>query len=121
MIFLKGVAKTRCTSPECGYDYFCSFSCKGFYLCPSCSRKRTIFLAEHLTENMLVKTSTSAVCVYGSKTLRVFFRNNRKLFADISCLIFSIIKDFYNEAAEKDIKTGTVIAHQTFGDILRWN
>jgi hypothetical protein len=55
------------------------------------------------------------------KALRIFFRNKRKLFGDISRLIFSIIRDFYKEAAGKDIKTGMVIAHQTFGDMLRWN
>jgi hypothetical protein len=48
------------------------------------------------------------------KALRVFFRNNRKLFADISRLIFSIIKEFYKEATGKDIQTGMIIAHQTF-------
>ena len=53
------------------------------------------------------------------KALRVFFRNNRKLFADISRLIFSIIREFYKEVAGKEIKTGMVVAHQTFGDMLR--
>ena len=27
----------------------------------------------------------------------------------------------HKEAAEKEIRTGMVIAHQTFGDMLRWN
>ena len=39
----------------------------------------------------------------------------------MSRLIFSILKEFYKEAAGKTIQTGMVIAHQTFGDILRWN
>lgn len=38
----QGVARIRCTNPECGHDYFRPFSCKEFYLCPSCSRKLTI-------------------------------------------------------------------------------
>jgi len=45
--YLQGVARIRCTNPECGlvsryrrstkhpgHDYFRPFSCKGFYLCP---------------------------------------------------------------------------------------
>ena len=33
-----GVARIRCTNPTCGHDNFRPFSCKGFYLCPSCSQ-----------------------------------------------------------------------------------
>ena len=117
--YLNGVARIRCTNPECGHDYFRPFSCKGFHLCPSCSQKRTILLAEHLTEEVLLKLSHRQFVFTVPKALRIFFRNNRKLFADISRLIFSIIRDFYKEAAGKDIKTGMVIAHQTFGDMLR--
>jgi len=79
--YLNGVARIRCTNPDCCHDYFRPFSCKGFYLCPSCSQKRTILMAEHLTEEVL---------------LRLPHRQ----------FVF---------------KTGTVIAHQTFGDMLRWN
>lgn len=32
-----------------------------------------------------------------------------------------MISDFYREVAGKEIHTGMVIAHQTFGDMLRWN
>jgi len=119
--YLNGVARIRCTNPECGHDYFRPFSCKGFYLCPSCSQKRTILLAEHLTEEVLLRLPHRQFVFTVPKALRVFFRNNRKLFADISRLIYSIIRDFYEEAAGKEIKTGMVIAHQTFGDMLRWN
>lgn len=78
-------------------------------------------MAEHLTEEVLLKLPHRQFVFTVPKALRVFFRNNRKLFADISRLIFSIIKEFYKEAAKKEIKTGMVTAHQTFGDMLRWN
>jgi Transposase zinc-binding domain len=35
--YLNRVARISCTNSECGHDYFRPFSCKGFYLCPSCS------------------------------------------------------------------------------------
>jgi hypothetical protein len=74
-----------------------------------------------LTEEVLLKLPHRQFVFTVPKALRVFFRKNRKLFADVSRLIFSILIDFYNEAAGKAIKTGMVIAHQTFGDMLRWN
>ncbi|MBD3425701.1 MAG: hypothetical protein GF409_00560 [Candidatus Omnitrophica bacterium] len=73
------------------------------------------------------------------KALRVFFRHDRKLFAELSKMIFAMISDFYREVAGRKIDTGMVIAHlrffakrkypahtpykalQTFGDMLRWN
>ncbi|NOY08902.1 MAG: hypothetical protein GXP33_08675 [Spirochaetes bacterium] len=33
--YIKGIARIRCVNPNCGFDYFVPFSCKGFYLCPS--------------------------------------------------------------------------------------
>ena len=53
--YLNGVARIRCTNSECGHDYFRPFSCKGLNLCPSCSQKRTLLLAEHFTEEVLLK------------------------------------------------------------------
>ena len=40
--YTQGVARIRCTNPECKEEFFRPFSCKGFYLCPSCSQKRTL-------------------------------------------------------------------------------
>ncbi|MEI6388958.1 MAG: transposase zinc-binding domain-containing protein [Spirochaetota bacterium] len=31
-----GIARIRCS--DCGYDYFRPFSCKSFFLCPSCGQ-----------------------------------------------------------------------------------
>ena len=78
-------------------------------------------MAEHLTEEVLLSLPHRQFVFTVPKALRVFFRNNRKLFADISRQIFSIIKEFYKESSGKKIQTGMVIAHQTFGDMLRWN
>jgi hypothetical protein len=119
--YLQGVARIRCTNPECGHDYFRPFSCKGFYLCPSCSRKRTILFAEHLTNEVLLKLPHRQFVFTMPKALRPFFRQDRRLFADVSRLVCRIIDEFYAEAAGRPLHTGMVIAHQTFGDMLRWN
>ena len=34
--YSKGIARIKCTNPECGYEFFRPFSCKSWYLCPSC-------------------------------------------------------------------------------------
>ena len=98
-----------------------TFSCKGFYLCPSCSRKRTILFAEHLTKEVLLSLPHRQFVFTVPKALRPFFRHDRRLFADVSRLIYRIIDQFYAEAAGRPLLTGIVNAHQTFGDVLRWN
>ncbi len=55
------------------------------------------------------------------KALRPFFRHDRRLFADVSRLIYHTLGEFYHESAGRPLLTGLVVAHQTFGDMLRWN
>ena len=33
--YSQGVARIQCTNPDCKYEHFRPFSCKGFYFCPS--------------------------------------------------------------------------------------
>ena len=80
---LQGVARIRCRNPECGHDYFRPFSCKGFYLCPSCSRKRTILFAEHLTNEVLLKLPHRQFVFTMPRALRPFFHHDRRLFGDM--------------------------------------
>ena len=55
------------------------------------------------------------------KALRVFFRYDQRLFADVSRLIYRMIIDFYTEAAGRPITGAAILAFQTYGDFLRWN
>jgi hypothetical protein len=110
-----------CTNPGCGHDYFRPFSCKGFYLCPSCSQKRTLLFAEHLTNEVLLDLPHRQFVFTMPKALRPFFRHDRRLFAEVSRLIYRIITEFYAVATGKPLTTGIIAAHQTFGDQLRWN
>jgi len=57
----------------------------------------------------------------GGLALRIYFRNDKSLFADISKIIFSIINEYYNEASETPLKTGAIISYQSFGDMMRPN
>ena len=51
----EGIARIQCTNKECGNEIFRPFSCKGFYLCPSCHQKRLLLLSEHLVNNVLIR------------------------------------------------------------------
>ncbi len=119
--YMKGIARIRCLNPECGYDFFVPFSCKGFYLCPSCSQKRTLLFSENMVNDVLLLLPHRQYVFAIPKCLRVFFKHDRKLFGEVSRLIFQMIQSFYNEAAGKNIRTASVISFQTAGDFLRFN
>ena len=80
-----GVARIRCTNPGCGHcrnrerflpaerrgvlqTTFRPFSCKGFYLCPSCSQKRTLLFAEHLTNEVLLELPHRQVSIHHAES-----------------------------------------------------
>ena len=119
--YTKGIARIKCTNPDCDHEYFRPFSCKSWYLCPSCHQKRLLLLAEHLSENVLLNLPHRQLVLSVPKALRIYFKNDRNLFADVSKIIFSIINDYYNEAAKTTVKTGAVISYQSFGDMVRSN
>jgi hypothetical protein len=55
------------------------------------------------------------------KLLRPYLRHNRRLFSEISRLIFAILQRFYNKAAKRPVRTGMVLAYQSSGEFLRWD
>ena len=52
-----GAARLKCSNPSRGCEMFRPFSCRTFYLCPSCSQKRTLLFAEFLSENLLLRSA----------------------------------------------------------------
>jgi hypothetical protein len=119
--YRQGVARIRCANPECRHEYFRPFSCKGFFLCPSCSQKRTLLFAEYLDEQLLLALPHRQFVFTLPKALRIFLRHHQRLFADLARLIFDLIAQFYSTAAGKPITTAAVVAYQPFGDSLRFN
>ena len=49
-IFAHGFARVRCG--DCGHNYFVAFSCKGRGVCPSCTTRRMVETAAHLTDHV---------------------------------------------------------------------
>ena len=116
-----GVARLKCSNPACGCEMFRPFSCKTFYLCPSCSQKRTLLFAEFLSENLLLRLPHRVLTFTVPKLLRPYFRHNRTLFAELMQLINRLIVDFQSAAAGKPITGGCVLAYQSAGEFLRYH
>ena len=110
-----GIARIQCTNPDCKYEYFRPFSCKGFYFCPSCSQKRTLLFSQYMKDRLLLSLPLRQFVFTVPWILRPYFRHNRRLFSEISRLIFAIIERFYTKAAKRPIKTGMVLA--PFGNL----
>ena len=59
--------------------------------------------------------------------LRVFFKYDRKLFSEVSRLIYDMVQSYYNEAANAAIETASVLTFQIIRRIftiecpLPWN
>ena len=53
------------------------------------------------------------------KVLRAFFRHDRRLYGEISKLIYSMIQRFYNAAAGRKIHSAAVIAYASAGEFAR--
>lgn len=114
-----GIARIRC--PDCGFDYFRPFSCKSFFLCPSCGQKRTLLLGEYLADDLLLRLPHRQFVWTIPKALRGFLKRDRSLFAAIGKLIFALLAEYYSEAAGRPLVTGMVSSHQTFGEYASWH
>jgi hypothetical protein len=73
------------------------------------------------SENVLLKLPHRQFVFTIPKLLRPYFKYDRKLFEYFSRIIFSIIQEFYNEAAKTTVTTGVVLSYQAYGDLIRWN
>jgi len=75
------------------------------------SQKRTLFFGEYVTDEVLLKLPHKFFTL--PKALRIFLRNDKYLFSDISKLIYTLIEDFYTESAGQKILSGScfVAAH----------
>jgi len=82
---------------------------------------RTLLFAEYLDQQLLLTFPHRQFVFSIPKALRVFFRQDQRLFSDFSFLIFSLITDFYQAAARTIIRSAAAIAYQSFGDLLRFN
>ena len=123
----RGIARIKCTNPDCGSEYFRPFSCSVFHslvgpphrLCPSCSQKRTLLLGEYMNERLLLRLPHRQFVFTLPKVLRVFFRHDKRLHGEISRLIYALVRDFVAEAAGRPLRTAGILVVQTAGAFCR--
>ncbi len=114
-----GIARVKCTNSECSHDFFVPFSCKQFLFCPSCSQKRTLLFGEYLTYEVLLRLPHKFF-TFTPKSLRIFLKNDKYLFSELSKLIYILIEGFYTEAAGKRILSSVILVYQSFGDMIKF-
>jgi hypothetical protein len=119
--YTKGVARIRCTNPDCHAEYFRPFSCKVFHLCPSCSQKRTLLFGEYMNERLLLRLPHRQMVFTFPKVLRGFFRHHRTLYGEIARRVYAMILRFYNAAAGCRVHSAAVIAYASAGEFARFN
>lgn len=115
----KGVARIRCE--DCGHSYFRPFSCKVFHLCPSCDQKRTLLYAEYLSEDLLLNLPHRQFVFTIPKILRPYFKSDKRLFGEVSKLIFSLLSKFFSLAAGQELLGACVVSYQSFGEFVRFH
>lgn len=119
--YTKGIARISCTDDKCDHEYFRPFSCKQWYLCPSCHQKRLLLFSEHLCEETLFKLPHRQFVFTVPKILRPYFRHDKKLYSEISKFISELICEYYRLLSGKDLTTGLVVSFQSYGDMLRFH
>ena len=119
--YTKGIARIKCTNPECKNEYFRPFSCKVFHLCPSCSQKRTLLFGEYMNERLLLRLPHRQIVFTFPKVLRAFFRHDHGLVGDVSRLVYRMMQGVYSAAAGRRIQGAAVIAYASAGDFVRFN
>ena len=119
--YRRGIARIKCTNPDCGLEYFRPFSCSVFHLCPSCSQKRTLLLAEYINEQLLLRLPHKQFVFTLPKVLRVFFRHHKRLHGEISGLIDRLLRDFVAQAAGRPLGTAGILVFQTAGAFCRFH
>ncbi len=116
-----GVARLQCTNHSCRTETFRPFSRQGYYLCPSCSRRRTLWFAEFLSRRPLLRLPHRVLTFTVPKILRASFRFHPQLFADVSRLIARLVRQFHTQAAGQPLHSAFVLTYQSSGDSLRFH
>jgi hypothetical protein len=73
-IFAHGFARARCA--DYAHDYFVAFSCKGRGVCPSCTTRRMVETAAHLTDHVFARLPVRQWVLSVPKRLRYFMQRD---------------------------------------------
>lgn len=89
----KGIARIKCTNPDCKSESFRPFSRKVFQLCPSCSQERPLLFGENANERLLLRLPRRQIVFTFPKVLRSSFRHDHYLHGEASKLVYRMMRD----------------------------
>ncbi len=119
--YTRGIARIECSNLLCDHTITRPFSCKKFFLCPSCHQKRAILFGEHIANEVLFRLPHRHFCFSFPKMSRPYFKHNKKVLSETALLINDMIVSYYCNITGKKIRTGIVLAFHSFGEFLRGN
>jgi hypothetical protein len=91
-------------------------------LCPSCHQKRALLIAEHVARDVCASVPHRQFVFTIPKRLRLFFRFDRTLLAELPRLAWQTVLEVYRIVLDrKDVVPGMVAAIHTFGGLLHFH
>jgi hypothetical protein len=115
-----GFCGLRCDA--CRTERLLAFSCRRRGLCPSCAARTAALAAQHLVEAVLLPVPHRQVVLTIPKRLRIYFRFDRLLLADLARAAARAITDVVRVVTDRPEGTpGIILALQTFNQDLTFN
>ena len=121
-ILAHGFARARC--PDCGHDFIVAYSCKGRGICPSCTTRRMVETAAHLTDHVFPRLPVRQWVLSLPKRLRYHLDDAQLQNAVLHSLLHGIEQGLRKSLPETDGATqinthiGAVVFIHRFGGLL---
>ena len=121
-ILAHGFARARC--PDCGHDFIVAYSCKGRGICPSCTTRRMVETAAHLTDHVFPRLPVRQWVLSLPKRLRYHLDDAKLQNAVLHSLLHGIEQGLRESLPETDGAThinphiGAVVFIHRFGGLL---
>ncbi|MDZ7779974.1 MAG: transposase zinc-binding domain-containing protein [Gemmatimonadota bacterium] len=114
-----GFARARCT--ECGQERLVAFSCKGRCVCPSCTNRRMVEVAAHLSDSVVPAVPIRQWVLSVPKRLRPHLLRNSDLAGAVLRILLRVIRNELRDSvrgAASDARLGAVSFLHRFGSGL---
>jgi hypothetical protein len=80
-----------------------------------------LLYAEYLSEDLLLDLPHRQFVFTIPKILRPYFKSDKRLFGEVSKLIFSLLSQFFSLAAGRELLCACVVSYQSFGEFARFH
>jgi hypothetical protein len=80
-----------------------------------------LLYAEYLAEDLLLDLPHRQFVFTIPKILRPYFKSDKRLFGEVSKLIFSLLSEFFSLVAGQELLCACVVSYQSFGEFARFH